>query len=424
MEPVALDIPPALRELTAAEAPFAGVLRAGDPPTVWVDAAAFGASPAWAAHGAEHLLAPMDAAGTSDGPRVVLPHCPVTLDEVLTDGSPPPGVLVTLAVSALRGAREADGLGAEAGRWWVTTEGRPVLALTGTLAWREDTVDLLRRVDAADPALQRALDSAAAAIGDPRLLRREGEAIEGALFAAADPEPLPTERREDGHLPKTRKRAVAPPRASGSVAGTVRDLLARLVDVGVAERVGRAWAAVVRRTRATPRAGDRQAGRPTGGRRRVLLVAAAVATAVIVGGALWPSGEGERPAAAAGGSADPTRAAAPSASASPVRDEDPATEDAARSDEGPAEIVDAARGLVDALAACGDDACLEKLWEESGSARPIDAAGGDYAVEVVDEYGGAAAVRIVTAEVTQVLVMVRVEKRWLVREVYDLADQP
>ncbi|MDT0178900.1 hypothetical protein Q9S36_01565 [Microbacterium sp. ARD31] len=424
MEPVALDIPPALRELTAAEAPFAGVLRAGDPPTVWVDAAAFGASPAWAAHGAEHLLAPMDAAGTPEGSRVVLPHCPVRLDEVLTDGSPPPGVLVTLAVSALRGAREADGLGAEAGRWWVTTEGRPVLALTGTLAWREDTVDLLRRVYAADPPLQRALESAAAAIGDPRLLRREGEAIEGALFAAADPEPLPTERREDGHLPKTRERAVAPPRASGSVAGTVRDLLARLVDVGVAERVGRAWAAVVRRTRATPRAGDRQAGRPTGGRRRVLLVAAAVATAVIVGGALWPSGEGERPAAAAGGSADPTRAAAPSASASPVRDEDPATEDAARSDEGPAEIVDAARGLVDALAACGDDACLEKLWEESGSARPIDAAGGDYAVEVVDEYGGAAAVRIVTAEVTQVLVMVRVEKRWLVREVYDLADQP
>ncbi|WP_217577010.1 BlaI/MecI/CopY family transcriptional regulator, partial [Streptomyces sp. GbtcB7] len=87
--------------------------------------------------------------------------------------------------------------------------------------------------------------------------------------------------------------------ASGSAASTVRDLLARLVDVGVAERVGRAWAAVVRRTRATPRAGDRQADRPTGGRRRVLLVAAAVATAVIVGGALWPSGEGERPAAAA-----------------------------------------------------------------------------------------------------------------------------
>jgi len=109
---------------------------------------------------------------------------------------------------------------------------------------------------------------------------------------------------------------------------------------------------------------------------------------------------------------------------SPVRDEDPATEDAARTDEGPAEIVDAARGLVDALAACGDDDCLEELWEEPGSARPIDAAGGDYAVEVVDEYGGAAAVRIVTADVTQVLVMVRVEKRWLVREVYDLADQP
>lgn len=419
MEPVALDVPPALRELSVTEAPFAGTLRAGEPPTLWVDVEDFASSPAWAAAATEHVLAPMDAAGSPDGPRVILPHCPVRLEDVLTEGSSP-GELVTVAVSALRGAAEADLLGAEAGRWWVTVDGRPVLALTGTAGWRDDTVALLRRTHASDPALRQALERAAAAVGDPRLLRREAEAIEGALFAAAEPEPLPTGRREHAVPPARRERASTPQRATGGVVSTAHELIARLVDAGIADRLGRVWSAVVRRSPEKAGGGSGRRGSRGTRRRGVVLVAAGVATAVIIVGAPWPATDGDRPAAAVGAPEKQTQEARPSASADHVQ----TPKETPGADEGPAEMIESARDLVDALLACADAPCREALWEDPSVARSIAAADDGYAVEVVDEYGGAAAVRIVTSEVTQVLVMVRVEKRWLVREVYDLADQP
>ncbi|MCM3696615.1 hypothetical protein [Microbacterium oleivorans] len=424
MDPIALAVPPALREVTATDAPFAGVLRAGNPPTVWVDADVFSNSPAWATDGAEHLLTPLDAAATPDGPVVLLPHCPARLREVLGAGDVAPGALVTLAVSALRGAAEADKLRATAGCWWVTADGRPVLALTGTVGWREDTIAMLRTADAQDHALRRALDSAADAIDDPRLLRVDGEAIENALFAAADPEPIPTERSPEQVVPQRRERVTAPPVGSRGVSGFVNDLLARFVDAGVADRISRAWGSVVDRPRRKGPADGRQGRASASGRRRAVVVAAAVATVVIVVGVLWPSGDADGPAAAITGSVGHTAPPRASASAAETPAVEVAQPDAGSEDEGPQEIVDAARMLLGNLARCDDRPCRAQWWEDPAAAGSIAAADADYAVEVVDEYGGAAAVRIVAPEVTQVLVMVRVEKRWLVREVYDLADQP
>ena len=85
----------------------------------------------------------------------------------------------------------------------------------------------------------------------------------------------------------------------------------------------------------------------------------------------------------------------------------------------------AARALVDAIRGCEDAACRGELWEDPAAATAIEAASGEgYRVQVVDEYGGVAAVRIVGESVTQILVMVQADEKWLVREVYDLADQP
>ncbi|CAL4859681.1 hypothetical protein [Microbacterium sp. MM2322] len=413
MDPVTLESPPALRELTVAEAPFPGVLRAGEPLTVWVDAADFAASPAWSAAETDHVLAPIDAAGTPEGPRVVLPHCPVRLDDVVADADVSPGALVTIAVSALRGAAEADRLGAQFGRWWVTTEGRPVLALTGSLDWRADTVGLLRGMDSGSSALRAALERAADAIDDPRRLRRDTADIENALFAAADPEPLPTERREASSAAPARARATGPYAAGHGIAGTVRDLIGRLVDVGIAERLSRCLAVFDRPAGKKRRARERTKS----SRRRIVFVAAGAATAVIIVGALWPTGDADKPAAAVDAVDTASTPASEATGAVPK-------ESASGEDEGPAEIVGAARLLVDALGDCADDACRSELWEDPAAAGKLPAAEGDYAVEVVDEYGGAAAVRIVGKDLTQVLVMVRVKERWLVREVYDLADQP
>jgi len=45
-------------------------------------------------------------------------------------------------------------------------------------------------------------------------------------------------------------------------------------------------------------------------------------------------------------------------------------------------------------------------------------------VRVLDGYGGVAALRVSAGGVHQVVVVVRNEDRWLVRDVYDVADQP
>jgi len=435
MDPLSLEVPPALRALTTSDAPFAGVLRGGETPAVWVDADDFGASPAWSAVDTDHVLAPFDSAGTSDGARVILPHCPLTLDDVVRESALGDGALVTVAVSALRGAAEADRLGAESGRWWVTTDGRPVLALTGSSSWRRDTVALLREVvavrraaDSSPGVLDVALERAAAVIEEPGRLRRETEEIEGALFASAEPEPLPTDRRAiaPGPPPRTRK-PTAPPQP-GPFAGTLRDLLGRLVDVGVAHRVTGAVASLASAVRGRARRVERKRPETRPARRRVVLVAGAVATVVIVCGALWPNGDAEKPASAgiSGSEAPAPPSPLSSVSASPhAADELPgAQQPPVKKDAGPEDLVAAARGVISALAACSDEVCRSRLWEDASSAGVVASAAGDYAVEVVDEYGGAAAVKIVGAELTQVLVMVRAQEKWLVREVYDLADQP
>jgi O-acetyl-ADP-ribose deacetylase (regulator of RNase III) len=417
MDPVALSLPVALRHLTPAEAPFAGALRAGDPPTLWVDAAEFAESPAWAAVDAEHILAPLDAAGTPEGPCIVLPHCPVRLDDVMQDAVVSPGALVTLAVSALRGAAEADRIGAEHGRWWVTTEGRPVLALTGSSGWREETVALLRAAGERAPHMRAVLARTADAVADPRLLRRGTDEIEAALFAAAEAEALPTELREVLPAAPSRARTVTTPAIGAGIVGTVRDLVARLVDAAVADRVHRAAASV--RVSVVRESGKTAA--PATRRRRVVVVAAAAAACVVVAGALWPAGEAERPAAA--GEASATSAPRSSDEAERASPSVPAPGPA--EDQGPEGVVAAARALVDAVRGCEDETCREGLWEDPATAAAIEAAAGEsYGVQVVDEYGGVAAVRIVGEAITQILVMVQSDEKWLVREVYDLADQP
>lgn len=417
MDPVSLCLPAALRDLTTAEAPFAGVLRAGDPPTLWVDAAEFAQSPAWAAVDTEHLLAPLDAATTPDGPRIVLAHCPVRLDDVVRDAVLSPGALVTLAVSALRGAAEADRIDAERGRWWVTTEGRPVLALTGSSTWRDETVALLQFAADGSPDMRAVLARAADAVADPRVLRRGTDELEAALFTAADAEALPTELRELAPAAPARTRTTASPAVAAGIVGTVRDLVARLVDGAVADRLHRAAASV----RSSAVRSPRRTAAPAGRRRRVALVASAAAACVVVVGALWPAGEADRPAVAGDSSVAsaprPSEAAEKPASSAPPSD--------VADDQGPEEVVAAARALVDAIRSCEDAACRGELWEDPAAATAIEAASGEsYRVQVVDEYGGVAAVRIVGESVTQILVMVQADEKWLVREVYDLADQP
>lgn len=85
----------------------------------------------------------------------------------------------------------------------------------------------------------------------------------------------------------------------------------------------------------------------------------------------------------------------------------------------------AAAGLLASLVACADETCSSRLRESVGSSsepEPMDPAIAD--LDVVDDFGGLAVVRLSADGRTQYVTIVRPKDRWLVRSVRDVADQP
>lgn len=195
-------------------------------------------------------------------------------------------------------------------------------------------------------------------------------------------------------------------------------------------------------------------------RRRSLLVATGAAIAVLLTGLLWPSEvtsgaadgadkpadsvdwsqtsdpdqEGAADPPSAAGSRGATADAQPSTEPSP-----PGAQSSAPEAESPA---DAAFWLLEEIERCadtGDAVCASAVADGSTAVIGSLADGAtEYSdVEIVDEYGDAAVVRATQAEtghpdstdtgesgVGRMLVLVRVDEKWLVRDVYDVADQP
>lgn len=442
--------PPLLRMLRGADAPFAGELRAGEPPTVWVPLQDLPPE-IWRVRPDEHVLAPVDLARTPGGHAALMPHCPHRLSALLVEGVWDPGAIVTLTVSMLRGAAEAERRGITSGSWWVDAAGRPVLAPTGT-AWHDETTALLRDVaERAGPALRRAVMDAAALIGDGRASPARRERIEDALFSAAEPGPLPAAGRvEEDSVPA--RRVVDLPRnaADEELRASVWD--ARILDREIVVRTHDALAAMrstlrrvtrsvrVRRralisstertTRDAPSDGLADARSAATHRRRraaPALVAAAVGTAVVVVGLAWPTED--RPSAASAPPSSETSVRTPSAEQTT-----PAPGDASPPDHAPISMsedgADVARWLLEELASCtgrADHDCTDVL-EDPGQSPPTSVASDRAApvdVSLLDEYGGVAAYRVTRAGGrAQVLVLVRVDGKWLIRDVYDVADQP
>ena len=299
-------------------------------------------------------------------------------------------------------------------------------------------------------------------IAAPRALRREASAPEKAETAVSA-----TVRRE-ASPPSYRvarpARGVRVPRSRTRERARPRTLAARVAAAtgGVARWARRG--AVVRR--AQPDRGGRKpstrlrgsASRP---RRRSLLVAAGAAIAVLLAGLLWPSGATSEvadrlhtpsasPSTGGGESsgADPSSASerrGASADARPPSESSssPVTSSPVPQSEGPAE---AASWLLKEIGRCadiGDAVCAAAV--AGGSAAVIEPLAESRAdsseMELIDEYGDAAVVRLTPkdaregtgetdasgekpSDAEQILVLVRINEKWLVRDVYDVADQP
>ena len=157
---------------------------------------------------------------------------------------------------------------------------------------------------------------------------------------------------------------------------------------------------------------------------RPWLVAGGLAGVVLTGGLMWPTGGGG-PATAEvpAGSPAATTPSPASASSEPVVD--PPVEGGTEADLG----VIAAELLSARTTCAGDQACLEQVLETVDASFPdgvVDLTAAERTVTLLDEFGGAAVLRVeasASAASPQLVVIVRTDDRWLLRDVYDVPEQ-
>ncbi|GAA5151732.1 hypothetical protein GCM10025768_18520 [Microbacterium pseudoresistens] len=477
METLPLNAHRPIRRIGAGEGPFEGTLVSGaDETFVAVDTDALAGWSGWAHAGAQHIAAPASLCRVRDGHRALLPWCPERLLTFLArrDARGEPlsgGERSTLVASLLRGVIEGCGTASAepVGDWWLTGSGRPVFVIgSGEPLPRSvaAVLDLLAP-RTADRATKRLFARIVEALAEPRRVAHEADHWETELFELAAPKPLRTGEAadtEDGRLdtrssvlvepaamravparrplradaPRSRRRRTEPRDESWRAAVGAR-------IEGAAEFVRRAREA--RRTNGVP---DRAMGDPYGEsveeestpRRwtKPMLVGAGIAAVLAVGGALWPSSPpadasvpASPPVPAAAAASDPPQTEAPDEVVVPrtagealVRA--PADTTSARPDSGDTPLAALPALLSQAeLCADGDDDACARAWAserlESTGPRPI-TVGTDSAPTVIEDYGDLAALRIAGGDAHQIVVLLRTDDGWRIRDVYEVADPP
>lgn len=393
---------------------------------VLVDAGLFGPDwRGWDAAPGGHVLAPIDLVRTpAGGHDVLLPVCAERLEDFMrrrgARGALAPGEAVTLGVSVLRGCAQLLGTPEVTGEWWLDDSGRPVLATGVSSQSAFAAAAAMLEAASVDAAVNRAWGAAVQALSAVRVAARDLSDAEELLFTAADPEPLSTislrPRRAvdvaiDPRAPAQRADDVPPRALWQSLIGSV--------DADLADTVSRATTAVWRRMRT-----------PTRSRRAPLLVGAAVAATVLAGGALWPSAGGvasaDHPSSEATGSSTApmstggTTTEAVSSEATPMPSE-PAADD----------VTAATAALLDARRTCaGDPGCLREVVADPAAplgSGVIDAPSAQRALTLLDDFGDIAVLRVDAVDgalPAQLVVVVRQDEKWLLRDVHDVAQQP
>ncbi|WP_120493609.1 hypothetical protein [Microbacterium phyllosphaerae] len=472
-----------IRQLDAEEGPYAGALvTRGESVAVQIDCETLAGWAGWEHAGDEHVAGPVDIVRRHDGHDVLLPWCTERIGAFLgrrsvADVAFAAGELTTMVASLLRGLGElcrADGP-AVTGDWWLTDDGRPMFVIGEGDDARSATRRLVERMqrDCGDRSLSRLLgeirDGLQKSGERPGMPVRQLERWEAELFATAASRPL----RRDVHASEqardldVARRVVPVPGTRREARGGGSDHATERGPRGAVDRAiewarhrleeGRTafeerWSRRGIKTRRDrpPRHEKAHSDAVTGAvdpeprrRGRRLVVACSAAAVVLCGGLLWPGGAtGEpasgkvRPSPAASRSSAGSPTTTPTTPASPI----PAAESTDEST-GSEDPVVAARALLLAIRHCaetGDLACSDAV--AAGSSGIVEAltgaASGEKVPELaaVDEYGDVAVIRVSSIavigegpapqQIEQMVVVVRVNEKWLVRDAYDVADQP
>ena len=333
------------------------------------------------------------------------------------------GEAATLAIAVVRGCATAPSRAAPE-EWRLTPEGRPVLVAhpggDDVLAAMVAVLDEVASLVSADvrPGFARLRDGVLTEPPPTWAL------LEKRLLAVVEPQPLVLG-------PLAPAEAVAPravhddpdataPTFISRVAASVRRIRPPVLALGVGVA---AVVAVVAMTLVPPvERATTSEDQPAG------VASAAAATAPpgrlssatpTAEGALSAEPDSEDAAPVPGTASSSDRPASPSAAS----EESAVGAGAAASETD--DVRAAAASLLASLAACADEECTSRLRESaagSGDPAPWDPAIAE--LDVVDDFGGLAVVRLSADGRTQYVTLVRQEDRWLVRSVRDVADQP
>lgn len=443
-------------------APIPGDLVSdGERQRVSVDARAIDEA-LWRFAGAEHVGGVRDLVRAQDGQAALLPWCTDSLDMVLARRAAAErplltGEVVTLVGSLLRGIIEVAGYDVR-GRWWLDDEARPLFVPGEGTSCTGASVEIIERIrhDCADRGLERLLRRISDAATDHRVVLRSHDEWERELTELAAPRPIevsvyaPELARE---LPVHRARLPLD-------AERMQERSALRVRLSaVRERLREGMGAL--RTRLSPKTtrstsrrarqgekhtGERAQERVRPPRRRMMILGVGVAGVVLAGGLLWPTG-GENSSAmdaavvrTASEAVDPSAAdedhsvvdetTMPTAEAPQAEESPRATaSNAPEPVDGPME--DVVAGLLEAIERCraDDDAQCDDAVVSGAGAGAMERLGQDSAtrsVSLIEDYGDIAVVRLGGTETRgeQMIVVVRQKDGWLVRDVYDVADQP
>ncbi|CAH0258620.1 hypothetical protein [Microbacterium sp. Bi128] len=291
-----------------------------------------------------------------------------------------PGEAATIAIALVRGCADAS-LRARGGQWRLTAEGRPVLVpdpdADDVLAATARILDELVTLVDADvrPGFARLRDLV---LTEPP---RAWDIAERRLLAVVEPQPIVL-----GPLTPGEPQVAGPPHVEAE--GSSDAARPPLLD------------------------GVRRVLRRGASRRGLVLSTVGVAALVVVGASSIPAAPSETTTSVPDASLSPGSSVFSSTASPAAR---PADDD----------VRSAALPVLRQLAACTDAECASTLREASadpGEPALLDPAAAE--LEVVDDFGGLAVIRLTGADRTQYVTLVREKDRWLVRSVRDVADQP
>lgn len=330
------------------------------------------------------------------------------------------GEAATLAIAVVRGCASASSRAAP-GEWRLTPEGRPVLLrgvgdddlLAATIAVLDELVALV----SADvrPGFARVRDGV---LTEPP---PAWAALETRLLAVVAPQPLvlgPLTPVESSVAPPGTP--TSPDAAATSLLDRARALARRvrppvlLAGVGIAAVITVGAMSVAPSTNAAGTSADAPGTHSAPG------TAPHSASESPDSAGHVPSTDAEDSGATPGaGTSGP--ATTPDVGAAPVASPLPEAPVTAGADDLPTAV----KKVLASLAACTDEACTSRHREApSGAAEPAPLDPAVARLDVIDDFGGLAVVRLSGDDRTQYVTLVRSNDRWLVRSVRDVTDQP